>query len=209
MHASRASHQSHVVLQYNLLKRPRTLKWRHSVSVVSITCTMEDGRVEQLQVPPLHVSLLLLLQVFCSSPSCFFPWLLLMDMRRNAAGTCLSLLQPRRCMCSCRSSGGSSMRCYCAEHVTHVSQHVTRYAVIFSKCHRHSQRCDGGGRGFVSGRRSRFTHGGKRSSDRGRGCGSTRRKPGGCRRTLMLTVCLVACHVTRVTRHDNLVSFIY
>ena len=93
--------------------------------------------------------------------------------------------------------------------VTHVSQHVTRYAVIFSKCHRHSQRCDGGGRGFVSGRRSRFTLGGERSSDGGRGRGSTRRKPGGCRRTPMLTVCLVACHATRVTRHDNLVSFIY
>ena len=116
---TRHTHGAHVtlVVQYKLLKRPRTLKWRHGVGVVSITCTMEDGRVEQLQVPPLHVSLLLLLQVTCSSPSCFFLWLLLMDMRRNVAGTCPSLLQPRRCMCNCRSSGGSSMRCYCTEHV--------------------------------------------------------------------------------------------
>ncbi len=62
--------KSHVISQYNVLKRPRTLKWRHGVSVVSITCTMEDGRVEQLQVPPLHVSLLLLLQVTSCSCVC-------------------------------------------------------------------------------------------------------------------------------------------
>ena len=64
-HITRHTHGAHVtlVVQYKLLKRPRTLKWRHGVGVVSITCTMEDGRVEQLQVQPLHVSLLLLLQV--------------------------------------------------------------------------------------------------------------------------------------------------
>ncbi len=62
---TRIAHLTHLTrhVQYKLLKRPRTLKWRHSVGVVSITCTMEDGRVVQLLVQPLHVSLLLLLQV--------------------------------------------------------------------------------------------------------------------------------------------------
>ena len=43
---------------YKTHKRPRNLKWRHSEGVVIITCTM----VEQLQVQPLHVTMLLLLR---------------------------------------------------------------------------------------------------------------------------------------------------
>jgi hypothetical protein len=65
-------HTSHLTRsrQYKILKRPRNLKWRHGVSLLSITCTMEDGRVEQLLVQPLHVTMLLLLQVWRAVTAC-------------------------------------------------------------------------------------------------------------------------------------------